>query len=271
LPSVSTLTTEDPVLLVQLSDSHLFADANGSLLGLNTARSLLQVIDLVSAEQPSVDVLLATGDLAQDGSVAAYQYFRQATAALAPVARWIPGNHDDVQQMREAAIQSRLMEPRVDVGNWRITLLHSNVLNKSHGYLEDDQLQRLAQSLSEAPERHHLVCLHHHPVPVGCQWIEPIGLLNADAFWAVVDRFPQAKAVLWGHVHQPFDQQRKAVRLLATPSTCFQFAPHSEDFKVSSEAPGYRWLQLNPDGTLHTGISRVAHFDFEPDYSQDKY
>ena len=109
MPSVSTLTTEDPVLLVQLSDSHLFADANGSLLGLNTARSLQQVIDLVSAEQPSVDVLLATGDLAQDGSVAAYQYFRQATAALAPVARWIPGNHDDVQQMREAAIQSRLM------------------------------------------------------------------------------------------------------------------------------------------------------------------
>ena len=138
MPSVSTLTTEDPVLLVQLSDSHLFADANGSLLGLNTARSLQQVIDLVSAEQPSVDVLLATGDLAQDGSVAAYQYFRQATAALAPVARWIPGNHDDVQQMREAAIQSRLMEPRVDVGNWRITLLHSNVLNKSHGYLEDE-------------------------------------------------------------------------------------------------------------------------------------
>ena len=112
---------KDPVLLVQLSDSHLFADANGSLLGLNTARSLQQVIDLVSAEQPSVDVLLATGDLAQDGSVAAYQYFRQATAALAPVARWIPGNHDDVQQRREAAIQSRLMEPRVDVGNWRIT------------------------------------------------------------------------------------------------------------------------------------------------------
>ena len=56
MPSVSTLTTEDPVLLVQLSDSHLFADANGSLLGLNTARSLQQVIDLVSAEQPSVDV-----------------------------------------------------------------------------------------------------------------------------------------------------------------------------------------------------------------------
>lgn len=45
MPNVSTLTTEDPVLLVQLSDSHLFADADGSLLGLKTAQSLQQVID----------------------------------------------------------------------------------------------------------------------------------------------------------------------------------------------------------------------------------
>ena len=164
MPSVSTLTTDAPVLLVQLSDSHLFADADGSLLGLKTAQSLQQVIALVRAEQPSIDVLLATGDLAQDGSVAAYQQFRQATQPLAAVARWLPGNHDNVQHMAAAAVQSRLMEPRVDIGNWRITLLHSNVANKSHGYLEDNQLQLLAQSLSEAPDRHHVVCLHHHPV-----------------------------------------------------------------------------------------------------------
>ena len=77
--------------------------------------------------------------------------------------------------------------------------------------------------------------------------------------------------MLWGHVHQPFDQQRNGLRLLATPSTCFQFAPHSADFNVSNEAPGYRWLRLQPDGTLQTGVSRVAHFDFEPDYGAGKY
>jgi Predicted phosphohydrolases len=127
LPNVSTLTTEDPVLLVQLSDSHLFAEADGSLLGLKTAQSLQQVIDLVQAEQPHIDGLLATGDLTQDGSVEAYQRFRTLTAPLAPFGRWIPGNHDQVAQMREAAVQSRLLEPVVDIGNWRITLLNSAV------------------------------------------------------------------------------------------------------------------------------------------------
>ena len=180
MPNVSTLTTEDPVLLVQLSDSHLFAEADGSLLGLKTAQSLQQVIDLVQAEQPHIDGLLATGDLTQDGSVEAYQRFRTLTAPLAPFGRWIPGNHDQVAQMREAAVQSRLLEPVVDIGNWRITLLNSAVPHSTPGYLEDDQLQLLAQSLSEAPDRHHLVCLHHHPVSVGCPWLEPIGLRNAD-------------------------------------------------------------------------------------------
>ena len=168
-------------------------------------------------------------------------------------------------------MQSRLLEPVVDVGNWRITLLNSAVPHSTPGYLEEDQLQLLAQSLSEAPERHHLVCLHHHPVSVGCQWLEPIGLRNAKDFWSVLDRYPQARAVLWGHVHQAFDQQRNEVRLLASPSTCIQFAVASPEFKVSNEAPGYRWLRLQPDGTLQTGVSRLADFTFEPDYSANNY
>ena len=102
MPNVSTLTTEDAVLLVQLSDSHLFADADGSLLGLKTAQSLQQVIDLARAEQPHIDGILATGDLTQDGSVEAYQHFRRMTSPLGGVARWIPGNHDQIAQMREA-------------------------------------------------------------------------------------------------------------------------------------------------------------------------
>ncbi|CFP64976.1 cAMP phosphodiesterase [Bordetella pertussis] len=29
--------------------------------------------------------------------------------------------------------------------------------------------------------------------------------------------------LLWGHVHQEFDCRRHNLRMLATPSTCFQF------------------------------------------------
>ena len=58
MPSVSALTAADPVLLVQLSDSHLFAETDGTLLGMNTADSLQRVIDLVLAQQPRIDLML---------------------------------------------------------------------------------------------------------------------------------------------------------------------------------------------------------------------
>ncbi|AHC33144.1 MULTISPECIES: 3',5'-cyclic-AMP phosphodiesterase [Pseudomonas] len=271
MPSVSTLNPDAPTLLVQLSDSHLFAEADAVLLGMNTRDSLQRVIDLVCEQQPRIDLLLATGDLSQDGTLASYQQFREMTAPFGVPARWIPGNHDEPQVMAHAAVHSDLLEPVVDIGHWRITLLDSAVPGSVPGYLQDQQLQLLAQALSEAPNRHHLVCFHHHPVPIGCAWMEPIGLRNPEALFAVLDRFPQVKAVLWGHVHQEIDRERNGVRLLASPSTCIQFAPGSEDFNVSEEAPGYRWLRLHADGRLETGVERVKNFAFTVDYGSNGY
>ncbi|VVN86103.1 3',5'-cyclic-AMP phosphodiesterase [Pseudomonas fluorescens] len=271
MPSVSTLTSADSALLVQLSDSHLFAEAEETLLGMNTRDSLQKVIELVRAQQPQIDLMIASGDLSQDGSLESYQRFRDMTRQIDAPARWIPGNHDEPQVMAEAATQSQLLESVVDLGNWRVTLLDSAVPGSVPGYLQDEQLQLLARSLSEAPERHHLVCFHHHPVSIGCAWLAPIGLRNPEALFTVLDRFPQVRAVLWGHVHQEIDQLRKGVRLLASPSTCIQFEPGSEDFKVDTLAPGYRWLRLLPDGQLETGVERVTGFSFQVDYGGPGY
>lgn len=263
--------SDSSVLVVQLSDSHLFAEENGKLLGMDTCDSLQRVIERVQEEQPHIDLMLASGDLSQDGSLASYERFRQLTTSVAQRSRWFPGNHDEVPAMRQACSGSDLLEPVLDIGNWRITLLDSSIPGAVPGYLDDQQLALLENALSEAPQRHHLVCFHHHPVSIGCAWMEPIGIRNPNALFAVINRFPQVKAVLWGHVHQEFDQLRNNVRLLASPSTCVQFAPGSEEFQVDTTAPGYRWLRLHDDGRLETGISRVTGIDFVVDYSIKGY
>lgn len=267
MPNLSHRKIDGSVLLVQLSDSHLFADAGTTLMGMNTRESLQRVIELVLCEQPKVDLLVASGDLSQDGSVESYRQFRQLSAQIPATGRWLPGNHDERAQMLEAAGDGGFLESVVDIGHWRVTLLDSAVPGATPGFLQDDQLQLLARSLAEAPERHHLVCLHHHPVAVGSAWLESIGLRNPEALFAVVDSYPQVRAVLWGHIHQVFDEQREGVRLLASPSTCIQFAPASADFKVEETAPGYRWLRLHDDGRLETGVSRVNGFEFQLDHA----
>ena len=263
MPSASSHSSS--VVVVQLTDSHLFGNAEACLMGMNTRVSLMATVDLVLSEQPQIDLVIASGDLSQDGSVESYQAFRELSERIVAPKRWLPGNHDELPQMAFAAQKSDFLDPVIDVGNWRMTLLDSAVPGSVPGYLEDKQLQLLAQALSEAPDRHHLICLHHHPVPIGCAWMEPIGLKNPDALFAVLDRFPQVRAVLWGHVHQEIDQARNGVRLLASPSTCIQFVPGSDDFKVDTTAPGYRWLRLHDDGTLETGVSRVHAVDFAID------
>lgn len=269
---VPTRAAGQPVLLVQLTDSHLFAAADGSLLGMRTADSLACVVAQVQAEQSRIDLLIASGDLSQDGSPASYRRFREATSRLqAAATRWIPGNHDALDALREAAEGTALLEPVVDLGDWRVILLDSTVPGSVPGFLAAGQLALLARALDEAAGRHCLVVLHHHPLPVGCAWLEPLGLRNADALFAMIDRHPQVRALLWGHIHQEYDQWRHGVRLLATPSTCVQFEPGSAQFQVGRQAPGYRWLQLAADGTLETGVSRLAGFAYQPDPGLEGY
>lgn len=267
-PSPPTPAVDSPLLLVQLTDSHLFADAGKRLLGMQTQDSLRKVIELVLSEQPQIDMVLASGDISQDGSAESYAHFRRLCAVLPAPVRWIPGNHDELRPLEQASAGTDLLEPVIDLGNWRIVMLDSSIPGSVPGRLGDGQLALLERSLREAPERHHLVCLHHHPVCIGNAWMKPIGLRNADALFAVLDRYPQVRVLLWGHVHQEYDQMRHGVRLLATPSTCVQFATGSDDFKVSQEAPGYRWLRLHADGSLETGVSRVESYHFVIDYGK---
>ncbi len=260
-----------PLQLVQLTDSHLFAEEDGRLLGMATADSLARVIELLRSERPAADLLLATGDLSQDGSVEAYQRFADMTAGLARDERWCAGNHDEPASMQAVCTASRRMDPLVDCGNWRIIVLDSSITGSVPGRLAADQLALLDSALGDAAGRHVLVTFHHHPVSVGCTWLDPIGLRNAEDLFAVTDRHSNLRCILWGHVHQEIDELRKGVRLLATPSTCVQFAPHSEDFLVDTEAPGYRWLTLHADGSIDTGVSRVSGIEFEIDYSIKGY
>lgn len=270
-PVVADLASDSSVLLVQLSDSHLFAAADGKLLGMNTHDSLQRVIERVLDEQPQIDLILASGDLSQDGSLASYQRFRQLHEQIPAPARWFAGNHDELPAMQAACADSDLLQPIIDLGNWRIILLDTSIPGAVPGYCSAEQLALLEQALQTAGERHVLVSFHHHPVSIGCRWMEPIGLRNPEALFAVIDRYAQVRALLWGHIHQEFDQLRNGLRLLASPSTCVQFAPGSEEFQVDQEAPGYRWLRLYADGRLDTAVSRVVGIHFEVDYSIKGY
>jgi len=255
------------VRVVQLTDTHLCQQQGGTLLGMDTDHSLQAVLDLVKLERPVIDVLLGTGDLSDRGAPEAYQrlqaYFGQLTANSC----WLPGNHDDRAAMAEATRAATRLYQEIRVAGWQILMLDSQVAGEVGGELGQAELSLLAEALDDAAAEglYTLVCLHHHPVAIGCEWLDEQMVADADAFFAVLDRYPGVSGVLWGHVHQQIDRLRGGLALLASPSTCVQFAPGSVKFEADCSPPGYRWLDLHEDGTIETAVSRVHGVRFNID------
>ena len=263
----------DTVRVVQLTDTHLCRESGGKLLGMDTDHSLGAVLDtLVSARSPDIDVLLCTGDLSDNGAKEAYQRLEKALAPLPGEKFWLPGNHDLRERMEEVA-GSRRLSGEIEAGNWQIVMLDSQIPGEVGGRLGEAELERLEAALQRgrAAGRYSLLCLHHQPVPIGCDWLDEQMVVDADAFWDLVDQYPEVRAVLWGHVHQQIDRHRGDVLLLASPSTCVQFKPGSADFAADGQSPGYRWLDLASDGSLQTGVSRVTGVEFTVDLDSKGY
>lgn len=240
-----------------MTDQHLFTDPTQALRGVPTLPALRATLAAARADLAGCDAILATGDLVQDDP-GGYAHFRREYAALGKPVLCIPGNHDDLRAMHAELSQPPFQLGGVfDAGAWRVILLDSAVPGETGGALSEATLQMLDQALAGSPQRHALVCLHHHPVPMKSRWLDTVGLENPGDFFEVLGRHPQVRGVLFGHVHQEVDDVRDGLRILATPSTCSQFKPHSDEFATDETPPAWRTLTLHADGSIETRVHRL--------------
>lgn len=275
---MQTQTRDDrarPLRLIQITDTHLYRDPAAALLGLNTQDSFLRVVDLIARQQPDPDWIVATGDIAQDASVEAYQRFVDTIAQVHAPFCWIPGNHDRRSVMTSTpAFRAAFME-RVQLGNWQIIMLDTSVPGEVHGLLSDHELARLEATLASVAHDdtvdHSLVCLHHNPIPGTATWMQDIGLQNADAFLEILKRHDSVRGVVYGHIHQTLDFDAHDQHFYCTPSTCIQFKPGVEDFALDLRCPAYRWFDLHADGRIESAVERIEDYEINVDQSAGGY
>lgn len=264
------------VSIAQLTDLHLFADIDRSLVGIKTESSFQEVLSQVKKTLPQIDLMLLTGDLTQDCSVASYERLAKSLNDFKIHSYCLAGNHDDIPLMKVHLPSTYVHLSRsLDVGKWRILLLNSAVEGAVHGYLSNTELSYLENNLHDYPDRPTLIAFHHPAVNLGSQWIDHICLENQDEFWEICDRHPQIEVVLNGHAHQEFDQiyetPHNSVRCLVTPSTCVQFQPKNHKFQIDSQSAGFRHLRLYPNGIMETEIHRLKIGSFQPDLAAVGY
>lgn len=250
------------VRVLQLTDLHLMADPLAELKGICTSTRFDAVMQAVSRIAGPVERLILTGDLAHDELLATYETLHRQLSDWLPKLRMVPGNHDDRTSIRKTFGERIQVESdRVvfvdEVAGWTLIGLDSQVTGELRGELGSAQLGWLEQQLVSRANRPIALFVHHPPVLIGSPWIDAIRMDDADSLWELLNRHRQVRLVCCGHIHQEQSVIRDSALVVTTPSTGVQFQPESESLIVDCVWPGFRVLDLEPDGTFRTHVIRV--------------
>lgn len=245
--------------LVQITDTHLGRVPRALRPGYPDSDTQLEkVLDAIARRVPLPDLILITGDLAEDPEMTTYRRLSGRLARIGAAVAGIAGNHDEPALAQEAFAAAGLgFDVEAVIGPWLIIALDSAWTGHTEGLLSAAELARLDNAIRRHPDHWVLVAVHHPPVPLGSRWLDALALSNGGEFLQKLRRYPRARACVFGHAHQAFDRELDGLRLLGTPSTCVQFLPGAEDFALDPIDAGYRVIHLHADGGLETRVERV--------------
>ena len=241
--------------IAQLSDCHLFAEQQGLHFGANVYRNLVTVLTAI-ANNVEIDLVIFTGDLSQDHSVASYQLFVQAVkdSQLRQPLHFLAGNHDEPEQLTRYLNSPPISQQKlIESDYWQLLLLNSKS-DSPAGVVEQASLNQIAELKTD---KHSLLFMHHHPIDVGFG-IDQHGLINKTEFWQqIADKNAKGaviKAVACGHVHRAFQFEKSihdhSVKLFTCPATSVEFDNGSDDFSVTEQGAGYQILTLENTGEI---------------------
>ena len=247
-----------PLLILQLTDFHFLAESGQTMSGVDTELSFRQVLEYAQSRHGKTDLILATGDLAQDPCTSSYQRIVKELEKYKTRALCLAGNHDDLALMQQLINEKQVnCEKYLKFKHWQVICLNSKKPGSQGGYIASDELDYLADTLNKQPDLNTLVAVHHHPVPTNSPWMDGMMIENSEELFSLLKNYPHVKTIICGHIHQELEIQKNNILILGSPSTCFQFEPLCTEFTLDSQQPGYRVLQLFPDGSIKSSVYRL--------------
>lgn len=256
-----TVVTASPPSLLQLSDPHLQADPAARLRGVNGHAALEQALAICQARCGRPDLLLLSGDLCHDESWLGYARLRQLLRSSGAALALLPGNHDDPALLRCALGRHAVLAPAaLWLGGWRLLLLDSHRSGCLGGRLGERQLRWLADELAScsAPL---LLAVHHPPLPIGDPGLDAISLEDGPALMALLRQRPGPVLVLFGHIHQHWQNRSGGPLLFGCPSTLAQFKAVQPCPLGRPDDAGGRWLTLAAGGDFRQRLLRWSAAD----------
>jgi 3',5'-cyclic-AMP phosphodiesterase len=250
-----------PFLIAQLSDPHLGAEwteRDDPVAGLAAA------VEAVRAMRPHPDAVLFSGDLADSGADAEYEQLRELLEPLEAPLYLLPGNHDDRRALRRhfpvPGADADPVQYSADLGPLRLVVLDTTRPGEDPGVLDPERLGWLDAELATAPEQPTLLAMHHPPLVTGVPAWDHIGLPSADrrALGEVVERHPQVRRLVAGHVHRTISGELAGRAVLSVPSTYVQARLNfgSQEIELAADPAGFA-VHAVLDGELISHVQPV--------------
>jgi len=255
------------VLVAQITDLHLGYDP-GNPDELNRTR-LDRTLRRLAEMSPRPDLLLATGDIADNGDdEESYHRFREAIAGLPFPVYPAMGNHDSrpafLALFPDLPAPDGFIQYAIEDFPVRILVLDTLQIGRHGGGFCEKRAAWLNARLAEAPERPTLLVLHHPPIATGLSWMTE----NPRAAWvrrlrAIVEAHSNIVAMVSGHLHRPITTRWAGTTLAVCPATAPQVALDLEP--MDAEQPDGRAMIVadHPWFALHywNGQELISHFD----------
>ena len=246
------------IKLIQVSDFHVSKDKDYVYNDEKPYYNLRDTYQLILKNEPRFDLLLLSGDLTNDESIESYKLIDELTDEFKVPKFYVAGNHDNYEKLKEAFNEKLVAPKSFAMNKWKFILLHSVLEGEVAGQVSDHSLEFLERELESVKDLgfNIFICLHHHLINVDGHMDRYI-TKNPQAFFDIVDKYDNIKLVTFGHIHQIYEGKRNNVSYLSAPATAYQIKPGTEGFEKDQLGSGYRWFNLDDDGTFTTGVNRV--------------
>lgn len=219
-----------PVIIAQFSDLHVTVAGQRNAYGIDTAAGLARCIAHLGALDVAPDLLMLSGDLADEGVLPEYQRLRTMLAAVRIPLCLIPGNHDRRAPLRQAFADhdclgtSGRMHYHRDIRGLRLIALDSVIEGRESGDLDTAQLQWLEKLLHDEPAQPAVIFLHHPPVVTGFSRMDRMSVApeGVTRFGELIAGSARVRGIFCGHVHRSVQVVWRGVPVSVCPSTAFQ-------------------------------------------------
>jgi len=244
--------------VVQLTDLHLRARLTSEVRGVSVWATLRAA--LAEAARQAPDLMVLTGDLADDATQYSYRELREVLHGWVDRVRVLPGDHDDRDILCSTfglGRSGRTLGFSDRLGGWHLIGVDTVTPRRAKACFGKDQLDWIAAELADGNEPV-LMFMHHPPVSLNTWWLDRDIAADVGEFHKILGRTDRVRAVVCGHAHHDVVKRIANSDVIITPSTAYQFRLRSLwPSQLVRDRPGLRVFDLSND----TFATRVVRLD----------